>query len=152
MEAGELREERVESWREPAFLHRDTQLPRRIDAAALVSPFDPVVWFRPRAARLFAFDYTIEIYLPREKRTWGYYVLPFLLGERLVARVDLKADRAARRLLVPAAYIEPGAKPAGVAETLARELRTMADWLELDSIVVERGSAFARKVAAAVGR
>jgi uncharacterized protein YcaQ len=152
VEAGELREVRVESWREPAFLHREAQLPRRIDAAALVSPFDPVVWFRPRAARLFGFDYTIEIYLPREKRTWGYYVLPFLLGERLVARVDLKADRAARRLLVPAAYIEPGAKPAGVAEALARELRTMADWLELDSIVVERGSAFARKVAAAVGR
>jgi uncharacterized protein YcaQ len=150
-EAGELCEVRVESWREAAFLHRDAQSPRRIDAATLLSPFDPVVWFRPRAARLFAFDYTIEIYLPREKRTWGYYVLPFLLGDRLVARVDLKADRDARRLLVPAAYIEAGAKPVAVAEALARELRTMADWLDLDSVVVERGTAFARKLAAAAG-
>jgi uncharacterized protein YcaQ len=149
-EAGELREVRVEGWREPAWLHREARLPKRIDAAALLSPFDPVVWYRPRAARLFEFDYTIEIFVPREKRKWGYYVLPFLLGDRLVARVDLKADREARRLLVLAAYPEPGVKQAAVADALARELRTMASWLGLDSVLVERRDSFTRKLAAAV--
>ncbi len=150
VEAGELREVRVEGWREPAWLHREARLPKQIGAAALLSPFDPVVWFRPRAARLFEFDYTIEIFVPREKRKWGYYVLPFLLGDRLVARADLKADREARRLLVLAAYPEPGIKPAVVADALARELGTMASWLGLDSVLVERRDSFTRKLAAAV--
>ena len=122
----------------------------RIEASALLSPFDPVIWHRPRAARLFGFDYRIEIFTPQEKRRWGYYVLPFLLGERLVARVDLKADRAARRLLTLAAYIETGADPVAVADALAAELWTMAAWLGLDSVVVERRGGFARTLAAAV--
>ncbi len=150
VEAGELREARVEGWREPAYLHPEARVTRKIEAAALLSPFDPVVWHRLRAARLFEFDYRIEIFTTKEKRRWGYYVLPFLLGERLVARVDLKADRAARRLLTLAAYIEAGADPGAVADALAAELWTMAAWLGLDSVFVERRGGFARTLAAAV--
>jgi hypothetical protein len=150
VEAGALREARVESWREPAYLHPNAGAAGPIEASSLLSPFDPVVWHRPRAARLFGFDYRIEIFTPQEKRRWGYYVLPFLHGERLVARVDLKADRAARRLLTLAAYIESGANPGVVADALAAELWTMAEWLGLDSVSVERRGGFARSLAAAV--
>ncbi len=140
--AGELLETAVEGWKQPAYVRPGAVVARRIEAAALLTPFDPVVWERSRAQRLFDFDYRIEIYTPAAKRVFGYYVLPFLLGDTLVARVDLKADRArdVPTLHVKGAFAEPGADRPAVAAALAAELAELARWLGLADIVVdERG-------------
>ena len=151
VEEGELVETTVDGWGKPAYLDAAAKVPRRIDARALLSPFDPVVWCRERGERLFDFHYRIEIYTPAEKRQFGYYVLPFLLGDTIVGRVDLKADRATGRLLVLGTYPQPGVDHDHVGTELAAELRSMADWLDLvDGIDVAPRGTLAPALTAAI--
>jgi uncharacterized protein YcaQ len=147
---GHLEQVEVAGWDEPAYLHPEAAQPRSVPGRALLSPFDPVVWFRPRAERLFGFHYRIEIYVPEPKRIYGYYVLPFLLDEELVGRVDLKADRKARVLRVRGSFVEPSADPDRVATEMAEALGEMAAWLGLDDVSVERRGDLSAKLAAAV--
>ncbi len=134
VEEGELQQVHVAGWQEPAYLAKNARCPRSIPGASLLSPFDPVVWFRPRAERLFDFQYRIEIYVPEAKRKWGYYVLPLRMGEQIVARVDLKADRSAKTLLVKHLHFEDGANRSAVESALRAELDALASWLELESV------------------
>ena len=128
----------VQGWTEPAYLHPKFRNVDRVKARALLSPFDPVVWCRPRTERIFDFKYRLEIYVPEKKREFGYYVLPFLLGDELVGRVDLKADRSSSQLIVKGSFIEKTANPDRVAQQLSIELNRLKKFLGLKEIVVRR--------------
>src|SRR5262245_18553356 len=151
VEDGRLGPVEVDGWGRQAYLDPAARRPRRIEARALLSPFDSLVWYRDRTERLFGFRYRIEIYTPAPKRTYGYYVLPFLLGTDLVARVDLKSDRRASALLVQAAWREPGVPEGEVAADLASELRGLATWLGLERIVVADRGDLSKQLDAALG-
>lgn len=154
VDAGDLEPVHVRGWERggqpvPAWLHRDAVVPRRVDAAAILTPFDPVVWFRERALRTFDLDYRIEIYVPALKRRYGYYSLPILVGDRIVARVDLKADRSSSTLQVQSAWWEPQSRSAD-AEPIAREIALAATWQELENVSVSGWGDAADAVAAAL--
>jgi uncharacterized protein YcaQ len=138
--AGRLEHVDVEGW-PPAYRRPDARLPRRVEATALLAPFDPLVWYRPRVERLFGFHYRLEFYVPPARREYGYYVMPFLLGDQLVARVDVKADRRNGMLRVLAAFVEDGHDPSRIVWPLWCELRDLADWIGLAEVRVDdRGS------------
>ena len=139
VEEGELCEVAVDGWTEKAFVHRNAKLPKQLHATALLSPFDSLVWCRPRNERLFDFHYRIEIYTPKEKRKFGYYVLPFMMNGEMVGRVDLKADRANGALLAHCVHTEKGVKRSSINDALNAELHTMATWLQLDQVQIGRG-------------
>ena len=134
VDAGDLVEVAVESWTHKAYISRAAKIPRTVDASALLSPFDSLIWMRPRTERLFGFHYRLAFYTPKHKRTQGYYVMPFLLGDRLVARIDLKSDRKESRLLMLGGHAEPGIDPKAIAPALNERLRAMAGWLGLDRV------------------
>ncbi len=150
VESGEASRVTVEGWKAPAYLATGARIPRRIETAALLSPFDPVVWERDRALRMFGFHYRIEIYTPAPKRVFGYYTLPALVDERLVGRLDLKSDRRAGVLRVQSAWREEGA-PRGSVERLVPVLRETAAWQGLGDITVAPRGDWADDLAGALG-
>jgi uncharacterized protein YcaQ len=134
-----LREVSVDGWQDKAYVHRNAQLPKRLFATALLSPFDSLVWCRPRNERLFNFHYRIEIYTPQAKRKFGYYVLPFMVNGEMVGRVDLKADRANSKLLVQSVHTEKKIKRGIVDDALGAELSLILKFLNLRGLIIEHG-------------
>ncbi|HET7667970.1 MAG TPA: crosslink repair DNA glycosylase YcaQ family protein [Mycobacterium sp.] len=149
---GELERVEVDGWSAPAYLRAGQHIPRRDRGTALLCPFDPLIFFRPRVQRLFDFHYRIEIYVPAAKRQFGYYVWPFMLDGRLVGRVDLKVERSRDALRVVGAFAEPDARPPHVADALAAELQTMASWLGLSDVTVGPNGDLVRELRTAVKR
>ena len=152
VEEGILVPVKVDGWTVKAYRHRDAGAPRKAGSHALLSPFDPLVWERSRAERLFNFRYRIEIYTPQEKRIYGYYVLPFLEGDRLTARFCLKADRQEGLLRINAAHGEEGIDPRRTAEAAAPELRRMAHWLGLGDVAAASKGSLAKPLRQALKR
>lgn len=150
VEAGSVLPVQVRGWKEKAWLDAGAAMPRAVDGRALLCPFDPLIWHRPRTERIFGVHYRIEIYTPEPKRVHGYYVFPLLVGDAVVGRFDLKADRATGRLLVQASWIEPGADPDLAAVAAAGELAGMARWLGLERVVVQPRGDLAARLAAEV--
>ncbi|MDR3508710.1 MAG: crosslink repair DNA glycosylase YcaQ family protein, partial [Caulobacteraceae bacterium] len=150
VEAGELAAVAVEGWRQTAYLHPRAKAPRRVEATALLSPFDNLIWARERTERLFRVKVRLEIYTPAHKREHGYYVLPLLQNDQITARVDLKADRAGKVLLVQAAHLEPGADAVRATAGLTAELAAMAGWLGLERVSVTGRGDLAEPLAAAL--
>ncbi|MEM9609913.1 MAG: crosslink repair DNA glycosylase YcaQ family protein [Actinomycetota bacterium] len=149
--SGVVEEVDVEGWKDPAYLHPEVSIPRRIEGTRLLSPFDPVVWFRPRAERLYGFEYRIEIYVPEAKRRYGYYVLPVLSGTELVGRLDIKADRKRSVLMVRGSFAEDHADPDVVADDLVAPLRELAGFLGVDEVEVGDRGDLAPSLRRAVG-
>lgn len=150
IDAGSVIPVAVRGWKERAYLDAGAAMPRKVDGRALLCPFDPLIWHRPRTERIFGVHYRIEIYVPEPQRTYGYYVFPLLVGDQIVGRFDLKADRAAGALLVQASWLEVGADAAATAEAAASELAEMARWLGLDRIEVRDRGDLAPRVAAEI--
>jgi hypothetical protein len=148
--SGDLASTSVAGWAGPAYVPSDFTVPSTPGARALLSPFDSLIWSRERTERLFDFRYRVEIYTPAAKRIHGYYVLPFLLDDRLVARVDLKSDRPARALRILGSFLERGVDAVRVAAELADELRRLAGWLELDDVTVSPKGDLAGRLARAL--
>ena len=150
VEEGRLIPVKVAGWKEAAYALPDVKAPKPVQAAAFVTPFDSLVWDRARLKRLFGMDYTIEIYTPMAKRKYGYYVFPFVLGDKIVARCDLKADRGRGTLMVRSAHLEPGHDARRAIPAMARELETMRNWLELDKLEVAKRGGLAAKLRRAI--
>jgi uncharacterized protein len=146
VEEGRLMPARVDGWTDPAYMHPAARIPKRVDARAIVTPFDSLVWERSRIDRLFGMKYSIEMYTPQHKRVYGYYVCPFLLGDTLVARCDLKADRGRNVLIVKSAFLEARQKVRRVASGLAAEVQRLKEWLELDRVEIEDRGDLARSL------
>ena len=147
---GQIDEVEVAGWKGPVYMEPGARMPRSVEGLSVLCPFDPLIWFRPRTERLFGFHYRIEIYTPPAKRVFGYYVFPILLDGELVGRVDLKADRQAGLLRVRGSFVEDGQDPTRVAVPLASEMKTMASWLGLDDVAVEKKGNLAKALAKAM--